>query len=54
MLRIFKGNDEQWYYQVMGRNGQVMVTSEGYPKRSNAVRGFADLCDALEAMDDLP
>ena len=37
----------EWRYRVVGRNGEIMVTSEGYTSSSDARRGLADLATEL-------
>lgn len=37
-IRVFPGDDEQWYYEPKGGNGEVLSTSEGYTRKDDAVR----------------
>lgn len=37
----------EWRYRVVGGNGEIMVTSEGYTSSSDARRGLADLATEL-------
>lgn len=34
----FQGNNGQWYVRLVGKNGETMMTSEGYTRRWNAKR----------------
>jgi uncharacterized protein YegP (UPF0339 family) len=36
-LTVFKGKKE-WYVHLKGRNGQIMMVSEGYTTRTSANR----------------
>jgi uncharacterized protein YegP (UPF0339 family) len=35
-IELWKGLDGQWYWHIVGRNGQVMATSEGYKRKGAA------------------
>lgn len=36
---IFKGEDKQWYWRLVGRNGEIVFcTSEGYTRRASAIK----------------
>lgn len=37
-IRVFKGKDGQFYFQIISPNGQVFATSEGYTRRWSAWR----------------
>lgn len=41
--KVFQGKDGQWYYSILGENGEVMATSEGYTRHRDATRGVAAL-----------
>jgi uncharacterized protein YegP (UPF0339 family) len=36
---VFRGNDNQWYFNIVSPNGQVVATSEGYTRKWSAKRG---------------
>lgn len=38
-IRVFKGNDGQFYFVILGTNQQVIATSEGYTRKWSAWRG---------------
>lgn len=40
---VFLGKDGQWYFNILGANGFVMATSEGYTRKRDAMRGIAAL-----------
>jgi len=40
-FEVFRGEDGQWYFRVVGGNGEIMSQSEGYTTRSNARRAVA-------------
>lgn len=46
-LEIFKDKRGQWRWRVKARNGEIVAASEGYATKGNAVRGAADLANAL-------
>lgn len=37
--QVFKGLDGQYYFHVRAKNGEILVQSEGYASRANAVSG---------------
>ncbi len=37
---VFKGADAQWYWNIVGGNGEIVAQSEGYTRRSTAKRGL--------------
>lgn len=37
---IFKGEDDQWYFNRVAGNGQIEHPSEGYSTKGNAVRAI--------------
>lgn len=41
-VRVFQGADDQWYYESKSANGQVLSTSEGYTRRTDAVEAAFD------------
>lgn len=47
MIEVFEDAAKEFRYRVKGRNGEPMVTSEGYSTRSNAHRGYQDLVQLL-------
>jgi uncharacterized protein YegP (UPF0339 family) len=52
MVEYFKDEAGEWRYRVKGKNGENMVTSEGYTRRRDAVRGFDDLSRVMRELDD--
>lgn len=44
----YRDNDGDWRWQVIAANGRVIaVSSEGYRKRSDAMRGAHITCQAI-------
>lgn len=37
-IQVRRGDSGTWYWRIVARNGQVVLTSETYATRSNAVR----------------
>lgn len=38
--RLFKGNDDQWYFHLCAPNGEIIAQSEGYTERHSALNGI--------------
>lgn len=36
--QIFKGSDNQWYWRLVAKNGETVCSSEGYKRRSSAIK----------------
>lgn len=36
--QIFKDSDNQWYWRLVDKNGKTIATSEGYKRRSSAIK----------------
>lgn len=36
--QIFKGEDGNWYWRLVGKNGEIAAQSQAYTRRSNAIR----------------
>lgn len=36
--QIFKGQDKQFYWRLVGKNGETICVSEGYTRRSSAIK----------------
>jgi uncharacterized protein YegP (UPF0339 family) len=41
-VQVFQGEDKQWYWRLVGGNGEIMAQSEAYSRKSNAIRGVKD------------
>ena len=39
-IEIFQSNGGQWYFHVKGDNGEILVQSEGYTRKSDALDGL--------------
>jgi uncharacterized protein YegP (UPF0339 family) len=55
MLEFFVDEAGETRYRIKGRNGEPMVTSEGYRDATDAKRGFNDfakLMDDYMALDE--
>jgi uncharacterized protein len=42
-FEIFKGLDNKYYFHLRAANGEIMLQSQGYTKRTNAVNGVASV-----------
>ena len=40
-FELFQGADEQWYFNLKANNGKVIAQSEGYRRRTGALKGIA-------------
>jgi len=47
-IRLFKGEDEQFYFTFIGGNGEVLATSEGYTRRSEALETASEILPGVE------
>ena len=36
--QIFKDEQGQWRWRLIAKNGEIVATSEGYTRRSNAIK----------------
>ena len=36
ICKAFQGKDGQWYFNIKGENGHIVLQSEGYTTKSNA------------------
>lgn len=41
MIEIFQDEGGEWRFRVKANNGEIVAQSEGYEKKSGAVRGVA-------------
>ncbi len=39
-FQIYKGNDEQFYFRLRARNGEVILASEGYSSEAGCQNGI--------------
>ena len=46
-LTVHEGADGQWYGRVQSRNGRILLSSEGYTRKRDAVRGMAKVARDL-------
>ena len=42
-FQVFKGLDAQYYFHARAQNGEIVVQSQGYTRRANAVSGAASV-----------
>lgn len=49
MTEIFRDQDGQWRFRVLGNNREIVATSEGYSREADAVRGLKTLRRILDA-----
>lgn len=53
-IEVFQGRGRvpaEWYWRLVGANGEPMAVSEGYPSEDGAKRGAADALKALADPD---
>lgn len=54
-FHIFKGYDKQWYWDLRGRNGNIIAQSEGYQRRGacvNAVNRIKEIAGNAQIVFD--
>jgi len=37
---IFKGNDKQWYWRLIAKNGEIVAQSEAYKRKDSVVKAI--------------
>ncbi len=47
MIQYFTDKRGKHRFRILGANGKIIASSQGYSSFSNAKRGFSDLCDAI-------
>ena len=52
MIRIYKGEDDQFYFKVIAKNGQIVAISEGYTTKHNCLNGIESLRENIGGTDD--
>ena len=45
-IKVFKGEDKQWYWHFE-RKGRVTADSEGFPNKANAVRAAKGVVQSI-------
>ena len=35
-VQLFKGENQEWFWRIRSRNGQILATSEGYTTKQSA------------------
>ena len=50
-FRVFKGEDEQWYFSLVAANGEVVASGEGYASHQGALDGVEAVRRAAAAAD---
>lgn len=43
-VRVFEGKDEQWYYEAIAANREILMTSEGFTRHADALRAAENSC----------
>lgn len=43
MTEIFRDEKGDWRFRIKGLNGEIVATSEGYTRPTDAARGLRDL-----------
>lgn len=51
-IKVFPGDDGQWYYEPKGGNNETLSTSEGYTRRADAIRAAQDAYPDVERVID--
>lgn len=39
-IEVFKGDNGDWFFHLKAPNGQVILASEGYTRKRNAMKGI--------------
>lgn len=47
MIKMFKGDDGQWYWHVKAKNGKIVAQSEGYKTKHGAMNGAKALVKSI-------
>jgi uncharacterized protein YegP (UPF0339 family) len=37
-IHVFQGVNQQWYFHIKGRNGKIIVPSEGYKTKQSCIK----------------
>src|SRR5262245_31448773 len=45
-IEFYEGRDAQWYFRLVGKNGEKLVKSEGYPDAADMKNGLNALVQA--------
>ena len=51
MIKIFKGEDNQWYVSHIGKNGKTLCSSEGFKTRANAIKNIRAMIKLYREFD---
>lgn len=51
MIEIFEDAGGKWRFRVKGKNGEKVVTSQGYTRKGDAARAFRDLKAIVAELD---
>ena len=46
-VQLYKGTDQQWFWRITSRNGQILATSEGYTTKESAKEVAQNLTKCL-------
>jgi uncharacterized protein len=42
-LEVYRSpQNDQWYFRITARNGEIVAQSEGYTRKEDAIRGAKD------------
>jgi uncharacterized protein YegP (UPF0339 family) len=47
VIKVFKGDDGQWYWHVKAKNGKIVAQSEGYKTKHGALNGAKALVKSV-------
>ena len=48
-FEIFKGEDGNWYFRIVARNGKVIANSEGYERKDSIRRIIRSILNTKKA-----
>jgi uncharacterized protein YegP (UPF0339 family) len=46
-VQLFKGKNQEWFWRIRSRNGQILATSEGYTTKQSAQEVAQNLHNSL-------
>lgn len=46
---IFKGDDGQLYWRLVGKNGEIICTGEGHKRKAGCIKAIASTKDSQDA-----
>ena len=46
-FELFKGRDEQFYFNIVSTNGKVVASSEGYTQKKSAIQTITSIVQSI-------